>query len=98
MLHEVSTRPFQKIGLVIAEWQPQKYLIVCDYYSKWIDILPSRTGGVTEVISNLRKLFAHFGIPEIVFGDNVPFNSREFREIAQQWDFDLVFRSPGFPQ
>lgn len=74
----VPSDPFKKIGMDFAKLQHKQYLVVADCFSKWIEVFPSRTGKITEVIENLIKLFAQFGIPETVVANNVPFNSTEF--------------------
>jgi len=74
------------------------YLVVCDYFLKWIEVLLSKTSCIEEVIEKLQKLFVTFGISEIVFAGNVPFNSREFQKFAQEWNFCAEFHSPNFPQ
>ncbi|XP_005877553.1 PREDICTED: uncharacterized protein K02A2.6-like, partial [Myotis brandtii] len=55
------------------------YLIIVDAYSKWPEVLPMRTITTHAVISNLRRIFSQFGIPEVIVSDNGPqFTSAEF--------------------
>ena len=98
--YEKPSGPFQKTdgyGLCWMEAYKQ-YSVVVDYFSKWIEIFPWRTGRVTEVIENLEKLLAQFSIPETVIADNVFFNSSELKRWARKWGFQPFFRSPEYPQ
>jgi hypothetical protein len=90
MNHEIPMRAFHKIGIDFK----QKNLIVVDYFSKWLEIIPHKTKTINEVICNLKRLFATFGIPAEIVCDNVPFNSRQFHEFAKEYDFEISHISP----
>ena len=49
-------------------------------------------------IEVMKTIFARHGIPTTVIADNVPFNSRCFKEFAKEWKFNLITSSPHFPQ
>lgn len=88
---------WKKIGadLMKHEW----YLVVMDYYSKYLEImqLPSLTSKV--IINKLESLFARFGIPETFFTDNgTQLTSEEMRKFAATADFEIVTRSPAYPK
>ncbi|XP_050063224.1 uncharacterized protein K02A2.6-like [Aphis gossypii] len=70
----------------IAECFGKSYLVVIDYYSRWLEVvkLKSKTSG--EVIKKLKKIFSRFGIPKIIIADNNPFNSLEFKTFTKDWD------------
>lgn len=53
----------------------------------------------TCVITHSKSIFARHGIPNTVVSDNGPcFNSREWQEFAEQYDFKHVTSSPHYPQ
>lgn len=60
-------------------------MVTKDYFSKWIDIKQTKTKGIDEVIGHFRSLFAITGTPEIVMSDNVPFDSKEFKDFANEY-------------
>ena len=47
---------------------------------------------------SLKSLFARYRIPEVLMSDNMPFNSRSFCDFANDWNFDLVWSCPRYPQ
>ena len=43
-----------------------------DYYSRFIEIVKLMTTTATSVISHLKSIFSHHGIPEYITSDNGP--------------------------
>jgi len=51
------------------------------------------------VIVALKSQFARCGVPSVVVSDNGPwYNSAEFRKFSEDWGFEHVMSSPGYPQ
>jgi hypothetical protein len=50
--HQIPVRPWQKLGTDLCECKGNDYLVVVDYYSKFIEtaLLPNKTAGT--VITN----------------------------------------------
>lgn len=94
--HEVPQRPFQKIGVDILEFGAAAFLILVDYYSKWIEVASLASKKSSAVIEAMKGIFAVHGIPEVVMADNQPFNSVECREFSNEWDFKIVTSSPTY--
>ena len=96
--HEIPERPWQKVGSDLMQLKGKDYLVVVDYYSKFIETCPMRDKTAGTVITHLKSIFARHGIPEELVADNVPYNSREFKDFATDWGFELTTCSPRFPQ
>jgi len=96
--HEIPNAPFIKIGLDMAEYKSSNYLIVVDYYSRWLEIIEIRHKDTSTIISKLKPLFSKFGIPMEIIADNMPFGSREFLKFANDWEFEVNTASPHYPQ
>ena len=65
----------------------KSYLVVVDYYSNYIEVchLYHQTKS-PDVISHVKAIFAHFGIPRVVISDNGPqFSSTDFKNFAKSW-------------
>ncbi|KAK7095117.1 hypothetical protein V1264_002767 [Littorina saxatilis] len=97
--HPIPERPWQYVATDLMECRGNDYLVVVDYYSDFfeVDRLDKKTG--KEVIYKLKAHFARHGIPERLVSDNgPPFQGSEFRTFANQWGFEHVTSSPGYPQ
>ena len=91
--------PWQKVAMAIFKWKKSSYLLIVDYYSRYIEIAKLSRLTSTEVIMHMKSTFARHGIPEKVVSDNGPqFSSREFSQFANTYCFDHVTSSPYFPQ
>ena len=74
------------------------YLIVVDYFSKYPEVVEVENKSAEATVEVLKTIFARNGIPTTVIADNVPFNSRCFKEFAKEWHFNLITSSPRYPQ
>ncbi|GFT55428.1 transposon Tf2-6 polyprotein [Trichonephila clavipes] len=96
-LHTVPYRPFEKIEVDIMDLGNTSYLVVIDYYSKWIEIAELVNKSADEVIVKLKTIFSRFGVPNMVASDNIPFNSYIYKTFANYWDLfmhSLVLITP----
>ena len=76
--------PWQMIGTDICRLDNLNYLIVVDYFSRYIEVAAMK---------------ARHGIPEEVRSDNGPqYASAEFTHFAKEWGFRHTTSSPHFPQ
>ena len=96
--HKVPDRLWQKLGSDLFEHKGKPYLLVVDYYSKFIEtsLLPDKTAGTVK--THMKSIFARHGIPEELVSDNMPYNSREFKDFVSSWGFKLTTSSPTYPQ
>ena len=91
--------PWAKVGTDILHKNGRNYLVTVNYYFKWpeMTLLPSMTS--TRVITALNSQFARYGVPSVVVSDNGPcYNSAEFRKFSEDWGFEHITSSPGYPQ
>ena len=96
---ENPTRPWEKVGCNLFEFEDNHYLVCVDYYSDYfeLDRICDKKG--KEVISKLKSQFARHGIPVQVFCDNgSPFISMEVQEFASACEFEHLISSPRYPQ
>ena len=91
--------PWLEVGADVFEFRDKLYLILADYYSKWVEVLPLSSQTTEAVEGALRRVFARLGVPERVRSDNGPcFASNRFRSFADVWGFTHVTSSPRYPQ
>jgi len=88
--HDFSSIPFQKIGMDIAEFKSRSYLVIIDYYSRWIEVNKLKFKNTTEIIKKVKKCFSRYGIPKIIVADNNPFGSYEFKIFSKEWGINIV--------
>ena len=93
------SRPWERVNMDLFEFGGRTYLIIVDYYSRWVEIklLPTQTA--KSVITAAKELFATHGIPDIVISDNGPcFWAVPFQEFAAKCRFVHTTSSPRYPR
>ena len=96
--HVIPHRAWSKVAADILEIGTNAYLVVVDYYSKWLELTQLKNKTATEVILKLKSIFARLGIPDEFVSDNMPFASAQFMLFAKDWDFKLTTSSPRYAQ
>ena len=97
--HEVITRPWAKLGVDLCELHGRTLIVVCDYFSNYLEVESLKTVTSRAVIRQLTAMFARHGIPDVVVSDNGPqFASAEFASFAKRWRFEHVTSSPRYAQ
>ena len=75
------------------------YVVVVDYYSRYIEVLELHSQTTNSVIQALKTTFARHGIPMVIFSDNGPrYNSAQFTSFTTSYGFQHHNSSPRFPQ
>ncbi len=97
--HEVPSRPWEKLGCDLFEFDQKDYLIVVDYYSDYFEIDKLHDKRAPEIIKKMKAQLARHGIPDQIITDNgPPFNSDAFRRFSENYEFEHVTSSPRYPQ
>ncbi len=92
-------RPWQKVAMDLFDYKREQYIVIVDYYSRYIEVLHLLSTTASAVIQAVKATFARHGIPEIVRADNGPqFVAKEFEQFAQDYGFVLVTSSPRYPR
>ena len=92
--------PWQKVAMDLFDCHRQQYLLVVDYFSRYIKLayLSSSTSSET-IIANCRSLFARHDTPETVKTDNGPqFTSHWVVKFVNEYGFSHETSSPHYPQ
>lgn len=96
---ELPKRPWQKVGADMFYWENDSYLLVVDYYSRYIEIMKTSITTSAGIINGLKSIFARHGVPDFLISDNGPqFSSASFSSFATDYDFRHVTSSPYFAQ
>lgn len=95
MTTPLPSQPWQHVAADLFQWNSAMYIVVVDYYSRYIEVanLPSTNTG--RVIEKLKAIFGRHGVPETLVTDNGPqFSAAEFEDFAAEYDFEHVTSSP----
>ena len=81
--HETPELPWQKVGSDLCEYQGKTYLVIEDYFSKYIEIslLPNKTA--KTVITHTKSIFSRHGIPQEIISDNMPYKQRGIQRVCK---------------
>ncbi|XP_054284384.1 uncharacterized protein K02A2.6-like [Macrosteles quadrilineatus] len=95
----VPSGPWQRIHIDFAGPIYGQYLfVIVDAYSKWVEVIPTKTTTSNWCIQQLRKLFSTFGYPFTLVSDNGPnFTSSIFNQFLQACGVTHKFSAPYHP-
>lgn len=92
-------RPWMKLGIDLFELEGRTYLVVVDYFSRWIEVKFLKRTDSETTIFKLNEIFACFGIPECLISDGGPqFSSKLFMMFSKDYDFVHKISDPHYPQ
>ncbi|XP_028156191.1 uncharacterized protein K02A2.6-like [Ostrinia furnacalis] len=97
--HPIPRLPWEVLAADIFEFKSKHYLLVVDYYSKFVEVISLVNMKSDTVINKMKCIFSRFGIPRKLVTDNgTQFTSFEFREFTKKWEFEHVTSSPLYPR
>lgn len=99
IFHDIPKLPWNKVCGDIFEFDNIHYLVIMDYYSKYLELvtLPSLTSNT--VIEKCKSFFARHGIPLTFVADaGTQFTSKSFSDFAISYDFKVVIVSAKHSQ
>ena len=94
--HEIPERPWAKIGVDLCALKGRTLLVICDYYSNFIEVEKIHAVIMQGVSRALKSLFSRYGISDVVISDNG--SSSEFADFIREWCFTHTTASPCYPQ
>ena len=99
MASELPDYPFQRIAADICQEKGSQWLVAMDAYSRYLEIAHLPTTTSSMVISKLKNIFSHHGIPETFVSDNAgQFDSAEFKNFEESYNFHHPTSSPHYAQ
>ncbi|RLJ22758.1 hypothetical protein DJ031_00290, partial [bacterium endosymbiont of Escarpia laminata] len=95
--HELPSRPWEKLGGDLFEFNGQSFIIIVDYWSNYFEVAELHKKTSRSVINQLKAQFARHGIPSVMMTDNGPeFASEDFNEFVKLWKIKHITSSPRF--
>ena len=97
--HDFVARPWSKIRADLCQVDGRTLLVVCDYFSNFIEVACLNTVTTRSVLRELLPMFARFGLPDVLVTDNGPqFASAEFAVFMKQKGITHGASSPHYAQ
>ncbi|XP_014675070.1 PREDICTED: uncharacterized protein K02A2.6-like [Priapulus caudatus] len=85
------------VGCDLFDFQLSKYLLLVDYYSKYIDVVELSSTTTSSITNVMKQIFACHGIPLRIRSDNGPqFSSTRFNKFCQAYGIEHQTSSPHF--
>ena len=96
---EVPPHPWHTVGSDLFYFRRIDFLVVVDYFSKYLFVRKVHNSTSSAVIKELGMIFSEFGKPQIFRSDNGPcYTSQEFKIFMQNWSIEHRTSSPHYPQ
>ena len=96
---EVPPHPWHTVGSDLFYFRRIDFLVVVDYFSKYLFVRKIHNSTSSAVIKELGMIFSEFGKPQIFRSDNGPcYTSQEFKIFMQNWSIEHRTSSPHYPQ
>ena len=96
MVSKLPDLPWQKVATDLFSWKGSQYLLVIDYFSRYVELSKLSATTSQDVINQMKSIFARHGIPNEVVSDNGPqFSSKVFHSFAGEYGFVHTTSSPS---
>ena len=95
----VSNLPWAMAASDIFAFEGHHYLVLVDYYSKYIEVTKLNDLTSQDTIEALKEHFSRHGIPaKLVTDCGVQYTSNEFETFARSYNFEHILVSPKYPR
>ena len=96
---DVPPHAWHTLGTDLFYWNKIDYLVIGDYFSKYLIVRRLPNSSSHMVIKELGLLFTELGRPFVLRSDNGPcYSSREFHNFLSFYQVDHITSSPHHPQ
>ena len=97
-LVSVLSKPWETLGMDLYQFKQAKYVVVVDYYSRYIETMLIRDERSVTAINSIKSIYARYGIPENVISYNGRQYTLEFKEFSRKYQFKHITSSPKYPR
>ena len=92
-------KPWERLGADLFELNKTHYLLLVDYFSRWIEVRKLSSLTANAVVTAIKSIFSFHGICDVLISDNGPqFASSEFRTFIESYGFTHLTSSPHYPR
>lgn len=95
---ETPELPFEEVASDLFEFEGKQYVVLVDYYSKYIEVNELKDQRSRTTIEALKSQFSRHGIPATLRTDNGPqYSAEEFKEFCRSYGIVHKTSSPHTP-
>jgi len=95
----LPSHPWEKLAMDLFDLKGKTYILLVDYYSRFVKVQQLQSTTTSSVISFLKPIFTRYGFPVTLISDNGPqFTSVEIKQFAETYGFHHITSSPYYPQ
>ena len=95
----ITKSTLQKVAADLIQLRGHPYLLVLDYFSRYVQVAKLSRTTSPDVTANLQSMFVRHGIPEqLISGHGPQFSSTSFSKFAKDYGFTNILTSPQYPQ
>ena len=95
MQPDLPTRPWEKLGTDIFEFKGLKYLMIVDYYSRFLVIRLLSDMSTETICNHFTSVLAEYGLPSITIADfGTQYISQKFKDNCAKNGITITFSSP----
>ena len=99
IVSEVPSHVWHTFGTDLFYWNKMDYLVVGDYFSKYLIMRKISNTSTHVVIKELGMVFTEFGCPFVLKSENDPcYTSRELHDFLEFYKVHHITSSPHYPQ
>ena len=96
---DMPPHAWHTLGTDLFYWNKIDYLVIRDYFSKYLIVRRLPNSSTHMVIKELELVFTELGRPFILRSDNRPcYSSKEFHNFLSFYQVDHITSSPHYPQ
>ena len=96
---DMPPHAWHTLGTDLFYWNKIDYLVIKDYFSKYLIVRRLPNSSTHVVIKELGLVFTELGRPFILRSDNGPcYSSREFHNFLSFYQVDHITSSPHYPK
>ena len=96
---DVTPHAWHTLGTDLFYWNKIDYLVIRDYFSKYLIMRRLPNSSTHVVIKELGLVFTELGRPFVLRSDNGPcYSSREFHNFLSFYQVDHITSSPHYPE
>ena len=92
------SRPWERLGSDLFFWNGHTYLLVVDYYSRFIELSKLGTTTSMGVIDHMKSIFSRHGYCDSLITDGGPqYSSEQFKQFMDDCQINHITSSPKYP-